>query len=119
LQPELRKDCVLEEVARTIKIALLCVQHLPQMRPTMSEVVTMFLGKTDVEVVFDKFDKLYYKFDRGFESVNRHTEYPTLEAVEEDSNVVPLLHLDSQSSFYNMDSSSSSHFTETELTQSR
>lgn len=62
LQPQLRDHCNVAEVIRAINIALLCVQHQPERRPTMSQVVTMFLGNMDIEVRSDEFDKICSNF---------------------------------------------------------
>eukprot|EP00253_Pinus_taeda_P017303 PITA_17303 len=48
MDPEIESTCSEEEVLRVIKVALLCTQAVPTMRPSMSRVVAMLTG--DVEI---------------------------------------------------------------------
>ncbi|KAJ9542971.1 hypothetical protein OSB04_029477 [Centaurea solstitialis] len=45
MSPCLRNSCIISEVERTIHVGLLCVQNLPEDRPTMSSVVMMVSGE--------------------------------------------------------------------------
>ena len=44
----LNEDYNVEEVLRYLKIALLCTQDMPKLRPSMSTVVKMLTGEIDV-----------------------------------------------------------------------
>ncbi|KAI4371787.1 hypothetical protein MLD38_010096 [Melastoma candidum] len=71
LKPELNK----EEAEVVVKVALLCTNASSSLRPTMSEVVSMFEGKTDVPEVIPETsnyrDDLRFKAIRDFQ---RHTK---------------------------------------------
>lgn len=99
LQLELRDDCDAAEVIRVINIALLCVQHHPESRPTMSQVVTLFLGNMDIEVFSDEFDNIHSNIRDLVATVAPDVDQPSLDIIEEQSTIFPLLDLDSQSSF--------------------
>lgn len=90
LQPELREDCNVAEVIRVINIALLCVQHHPERRPTMSQVVTLFLGNMDIEVYSNEFDNFHSNLK---ELVMANDDYDALQIIEEESPEFPLLNL--------------------------
>lgn len=51
LDPKLGSGVNKEEALRMIKVALLCANSSPALRPTMSEVVSMLEGRTDVHEV--------------------------------------------------------------------
>ena len=54
LDPNLENEFNKQEVERVLKVALLCTNASPQLRPTMSEVVIMLEGKSMIqEVVSD------------------------------------------------------------------
>ncbi|CAM6127671.1 unnamed protein product [Calypogeia fissa] len=98
LQPELRGDCNEEEVIRAINIALLCVQHNPERRPTMSQVVTMFLGNMNVEIFSDEFDNIRSNFTKLIATAGHEIEQSSLHIIEEESPSSPLLDVHSSSS---------------------
>jgi hypothetical protein len=50
LDPELEGDANTEEMKRVCKVACCCIQHDVNARPTMSEVVQVLQGLTDVEM---------------------------------------------------------------------
>ncbi|KAL9662304.1 hypothetical protein QQ045_027137 [Rhodiola kirilowii] len=54
VDPRLSSDFNAEEVKRVIGIALLCTQTSPSMRPSMSRVVAMLSGDTEVPPVLSK-----------------------------------------------------------------
>lgn len=103
LQPELRENCVMTEVDQAIHIGLLCVQNNPERRPTMSQVVTMFLGNMDVSGFPNESpnesDSPYFNFNFNnlLRTIDHGSDYPTLQIIEEDSSVFPLLDQDSPS----------------------
>lgn len=45
---KLEGDCDVDEACKFLKIALLCTQDMPKIRPSMSEVVKMLTGEMDV-----------------------------------------------------------------------
>jgi hypothetical protein len=49
VDPRLGSEFNKKEVVRMINVALLCTNQSPALRPTMSTVVSMLEGKTDVE----------------------------------------------------------------------
>ena len=49
VDPILGSEFNKKEVVRMINVALLCTNQSPALRPTMSRVVSMLEGKTDVE----------------------------------------------------------------------
>ena len=53
MDPKLGREFNKEEAKRIIKVALLCTNASPVLRPTMSEAVSMLEGKTDVEEISD------------------------------------------------------------------
>ena len=48
VDPSLNEDYNVEEAHRYLKIALLCTQDMPKLRPSMSTVVKMLTGEIDV-----------------------------------------------------------------------
>jgi hypothetical protein len=69
VDPRLGSDFKKKEAARMIKVALLCTNQSPALRPTMSAVVRMLEGKGDVqELVVDPStfgDSLRFKSFQG------------------------------------------------------
>lgn len=53
MDPKLGSEFNKEEAKRIIKVALLCTNASPVLRPTMSEAVSMLEGNTDVEEISD------------------------------------------------------------------
>lgn len=96
LQPELKGSCDVEEVIQTINIALLCVQYQPEMRPKMSEVVTMFLGNIIVDAPPDDVNKGMSDYLTKLEEIlEQHAERPGMQVIEKESGIIPLLDPDS------------------------
>lgn len=95
LKPELQHSCGEAEVVRAINIGLLCTQFYPERRPSMSQVVAMFLGRMDVEVL-DEFDQSLCNLTASLATANDSLDDFSLVTVQEESAVFPLL--DSQSS---------------------
>lgn len=98
LQPEMRRSCVVSEVLCAIKIGLLCVQHRPEMRPSMSQVVTMLSGNREVEGFMVKSNPLQSDFKDLLGTIHDDISYPTLQRLAKDSTLYPLISLDSQAS---------------------
>jgi hypothetical protein len=112
IQPMFRETCNVEEVIRTLNIALLCVQHQPEKRPKMSKVVTMFFGNMNVEVSSDEVDSATSDFRNILgEAFDYPAELPGMEAIEEESPGLQLLGRDAHLSwsFSKSATSSSSH----------
>ncbi|PON46971.1 Tyrosine-protein kinase [Parasponia andersonii] len=63
MDPKLGSEFDKEAAEKVIKVALLCTNASPVLRPTMSEVVSMHEGQTTVEEVF--FDPADYDDDLG------------------------------------------------------
>lgn len=63
MDPKLGSEFNKEEAEKVIKVALLCINASPVLRPTMSEVVSMHEGQNTVEEVF--FDPADYDDDLG------------------------------------------------------
>lgn len=90
LPPDLRNECVVVEAIQAINIALLCVQQDPRRRPSMSEVVTMFLGNKDVKSISEEDTR--DGLSHAFLLLTRNGEnlFSSLESVvEEDSPLFP------------------------------
>ncbi len=51
MDQKLNDSCVHEEILRSIKVGLLCVQLTPSRRPSMDKVVAMLEGNMEIEVV--------------------------------------------------------------------
>lgn len=51
IDPRLGSGANRQEIERMVKIALLCTNATPSVRPTMSEVVQMLEGKMDIPLV--------------------------------------------------------------------
>jgi hypothetical protein len=51
MDQKLNDSCVHEEILRSIKVGLLCVQVTPSRRPSMDKVVAMLEGNMEIEVV--------------------------------------------------------------------
>jgi hypothetical protein len=51
MDQKLNDSCVHEEILRSIKVGLLCVQVTPSRRPSMDKVMAMLEGNMEIEVV--------------------------------------------------------------------
>nr|AMM42926.1 LRR-RLK [Vernicia montana] len=71
--PKLEFEFNEEEAKRMIKVALLCTNASPTLRPTMSAVVSMLEGQTTVEEVFS--DPSIYIDDLRFKSLKHHYQH--------------------------------------------
>ncbi|CAM6125263.1 unnamed protein product [Calypogeia fissa] len=84
---ELPHNCAEAEIVRALDIGLLCTQYCPERRPSMSQVVAMFLGRMEVEVL-DEFDQV------PFNSVKDNTlEWSSFQSMDEESAVFPLIEI--------------------------
>ncbi|KAH9558381.1 hypothetical protein CY35_06G005900 [Sphagnum magellanicum] len=74
MDQKLNGSCVHEEILRSIKVGLLCVQVTPSRRPSMDKVVAMLEGNMEIEVVIK-------------ESQYRNANYDPFLTNDESSNV--------------------------------
>jgi hypothetical protein len=102
LDRNLQEFCVPAEVIRTINIALLCVQHNPEKRPSMSQVVTLLAGNMGVEGFLSDSKNMQSNFDELLVTISSDVDYPALQKLAEDSTMYPPLSLDSEPSSSNL-----------------
>ncbi|CAM6100084.1 unnamed protein product [Calypogeia fissa] len=118
LEPGLR-DCSNEvEVIRTINIALLCVQHHPEKRPSMSQVVTLLSGNMGVERFVGESSTQSMDL---LVTINNDVDYSALQKLAEDSTMYPPLSLNNSqsSSTYTVTTSKAGHSIELSPVQGR
>ncbi|KAJ0018452.1 hypothetical protein Pint_10295 [Pistacia integerrima] len=72
VDPKLEHDFNKEEAERMIKVALLCSNASPELRPTMSEVVSMLEAQTIVQEVIS--DPSIYNDDLRLKSLKGHLQ---------------------------------------------
>jgi hypothetical protein len=92
LDPEiLKNDSEAEaEAEKIINIGLLCTQFFPELQISMSEVVAMFLGRLDVDVL-DEFYQSSVNVMQKISALYSGSGDPSLSLIEEDPTVSPLL----------------------------
>ena len=86
VDPELGSEFSKEEVLRMIKVALLCTNPSPALRPTMTVVLSMLEGQTVVDEVAS--DPSIYGDEWRFEALrDQFGQSPQLHSVESQSLV--------------------------------
>jgi hypothetical protein len=98
LEPEIRGSCILSEVVCAINIALLCVQHRPEARPSMSQIVTLLSGDINIEGFVAKSSNLGSDLKDLSGTIDRDINYPSLKRLAKDESIYPRMNLTSHSS---------------------
>ncbi len=84
LDQKLNDSCVPEEILRSIKVGLLCVQVTPSRRPSMDKVVAMLEGNMEIEVVIK--ESQYQKANYDPFLTNDKSSNVSLNIINEKSN---------------------------------
>ncbi len=94
MDQKLNDSCVHEEILRSIKVGLLCVQVTPSRRPSMDKVVAMLEGNMEIEVVIKESQYRNANYDHFL--TNDKSSNVCLNIINEKSNsdIEPLIGLD-------------------------
>jgi hypothetical protein len=87
----------MSEVICAINVALLCVQHRPEARPSMSQIVTMLSGDINIEGFVSKSSNLGADLRDLSGSIHRDINYPSLKRLAKDESIYPRMSLTSYS----------------------
>ncbi|KAH7545047.1 hypothetical protein FEM48_Zijuj01G0051900 [Ziziphus jujuba var. spinosa] len=86
VDPKLESDFNKEEVVRVIKVALLCTNSSPALRPTMSAVLSMLEGHTVVPELI--MDPSIYGDPSRLEAIKEHFEQITQQLPSETQSLI-------------------------------
>ncbi|CAM6048110.1 unnamed protein product [Sphagnum compactum] len=102
MDQKLNDSCVHEEILRSIKVGLLCVQVTPSRRPSMDKVVAMLEGNMEIEVVIKESQYRNANYDPFL--TNEKSSNVCLNIISEKSNSdkEPLMGLESLMDFGDM-----------------
>lgn len=70
VDPELGQEFSIEEATMMLNVALMCTNSAPTLRPTMSQVVSMLQGQTDVRDLVS--DPGFSTGDSKFKAIRKH-----------------------------------------------